>query len=152
MTAPMPELTRTFYTDVEAAIKTQLLTVQDIPTDEAHWSLENRKFIPVEGEPYVRFTFRAQPNRLANIGREAQLIRHLGGCIIDYYVPRHEGTARSKQMTAAIVLALRPGRYLTYNGVKVLCRSCFDSNGMNDGQFYMRSVTLGWTADTISTT
>ena len=145
-------LDSTFYENVESALQTRLLTVAGIPPAE-HLVLENQSpaYVPQAGTPWLRWTFRPQPNRLANINADAQLVRHIGAVMIDYYVPRGEGTRRANTVSAAIVTALRPGTRLIYNGLLVLVRTCFAQGGQNIDQHYQRPITLGWTADTIST-
>lgn len=142
-------LNSTFYGNVQGALRTALHGVAGVPADD-HWALENRLYTPAQGEPWLRWTFRPQPNRVVSIGYPNALVRHLGGALIDYFLPRGQGTSAADTFASAVVTAFRPGQYLTYNGQLVILRSCFVNGGMDDGQWYMRPITLGWTADTLT--
>lgn len=144
-------LDATFYNNVQTALRTALKSVPGCP-DDAHCVNENRIYTSTAKEPWLRWTFRPQPNKAASLGTSQILVRHPGTLIIDYYVPANTGTEALDTFTAAVLTVMRPGARFSSNGQLVLVRMCFASGGMPSDQFFFRSITLGWLADTRTVT
>lgn len=148
----MHVLDATLYDNIQGALRTGLTLVPGVP-DDAHMIDENRNFEPTEGDVWLGWTFFPQPNRPVSISHPQTVIRHFGAVIIDYYVARNRGSKEADDFASAVVaMYLRRASPFIYNGQLVTIRNAFATRGMNIDQFYTRSITVGWQADTVTNT
>jgi hypothetical protein len=112
--------------------------------DTAH---ENRPFSPGADPWAALFVIPNQP-AVATLGNGGE-DEHTGFMQIDLNYPLHGGTAAALETADDIRAYFAAGRWLEYDGQRVLITSSGRARGVEVNGWYRVSMTINWTARTI---
>ncbi len=100
---------------IHLALRNRLLTVSGIPA-AGQRAMENKKFIPTDGTPYIAEEYVAAPSRIVTIATDNGTVENRGFYIVKWYGVQHKGITAVRTGVNAIMAKFTPGTTITTSG------------------------------------
>lgn len=131
------------FAAIESALHERFLSGGFLPATQVQ--TDNETFTPPASKPWARLTnLPAQPD-VVTLGEGGQDL-HVGLLQVDLFFPQGKGRAAVLALADRIAGHFKAGEKWLYDGQAVRVTSCGIGNGINDGGWYRRTVTINWKA------
>jgi len=134
--------------DIRQALEAGLDALVGLPqevsgTNNIAW--ENRIFIRIEGEDYLRAILKTNSEKPASAGANSPIL-HEGLFLVDVFVDEDAGPFEGDALADLIKTGFAVGNEFTVNGKTVRIRFSEKGNAFNDPPFYAVPVVITWFA------
>lgn len=134
------------YENIKAALFAPIVTAEADPDGLPGVAWPNKRFKPVEGDPYCKVTMMYGEPHQAELGSDG--MNYLLGVLqVDCFWPADgQGDGDADALAQKVVALFKRGTVFTSNGQAVTCDRAWPGPAFDEGDWYHVPVSVAWHA------